>query len=168
MNKKLNLITRTFLLCLLVSYSAMAVFTQENGHSCKVIVFEENIKTGKHTSKVLGEFAISFASKKKNLKALTKTFQIPDTKLFVSASIVYPDLPDEILATLILGKRRFKNGWKDFSDNNKLARLAREDVLSIAGANFPLESFEKGKTSSVMVILIGKRKARNITLECRE
>ena len=167
MSKELNSITRAFLLCLLISFSVMVGFTQSIEHNCKVIVFEMNTDKMEY----LGELNSSFDSEK-TLNVLTRTFQIPKTKMFVSASVLYDiepgnpktNPPDQMFLTLILGKRRFKNGFDDLSN----IASVKKDILRIAAATFPLESFEKGKTSNVMLFFLGKKQVINVTLECKK
>jgi len=134
-------------------------------------VLEENLETGEEKGKDLGEFNTSFASKAP-LSPLIKTFQIPKTNLFISVSVNYSAKPsnlklfplDEMFLGLILGKRPFKNGLDELSNN----KSARKDVLSIAMAEFPLKSFEKSGTGRIATVFIGKKKITSVILECKE
>ena len=143
-----------FAWCLLLLGSSITL-AQSSTHRCEVSITDFNID-----DKIkLGSFT-SDAKKKEPL--FTKSFQFPDTKLFVTASVLYIDPyaeetpPNEMILTLALSKKAYSAIEAEMKDT---------DVITNARARVPLKSFER---AAIETIYLGKPEAVIIELECKK
>jgi len=114
--------------------------------------------------KSLGQFNVPVTNESK----MIKFFRLPDTKLIISIAILYSSSsgstdtkapPDELVMSLISGKKRYKTGFNGFENTKKV----RKDVVTTAANRMPLKSFESGE---VMTVFLGKKEPVVISLEC--
>jgi hypothetical protein len=141
------------LVCWLLLLTNVASAEIKN-HRCSVSIVDFNTDYGSE----LGKFVTVVESDKTTIKA----FQLPGTKLFVTAGVLYlqkspytkSEPPYEIRMTLILAKKAYLDTVSEM-DNSK--------VLTIAIATAPLKSFE---TATVETAFLGKKQPVYISLEC--
>lgn len=166
MNKKLNFITRTLLLCLMFYMSSTNALTQNIKHKCEIGIFDFNKfdfgKDDKPKIEKLGSFFIDV----KGSNLTTKFYKLPVTKVTIGALVSYSGelkLPRYLNMVLVLGKKRFvDNGFVDLL----YAKTLKNNVFSTALARFPLKSFERGE---VLTYFPGKGKySITVHLECEK
>jgi hypothetical protein len=145
-----------YLACLLLLIHSSLCFAQSSIHRCDVSItdfnIDDKIKLGSFTAQVKAE----------NL--VTRAFRFPDTKLFVTAGVLYMQespyvegsLPVEMVLTLVLSRKPYSGvepEWKN------------KDVITNARAAILLKSFEQAK---IETIYLGKPETVTITLECKK
>ncbi len=104
--------------------------------------------------KEIGRFEVTEAGEEED--RVTKVFRLPNTRLFVIASLVYTD---ESLA--------MKSGYYSVELDLTLSRNRRRDVrqsLGYAAAELPANPFEVGR---VWILTRLKSKAQMVMMECK-
>jgi len=147
---------KTLFASLLLLFSSSLCSAQSNVHRCEVSItdfnIDDKIKLGSLTANVEPE------------KLSIKAFRFPDTKLFVTASVLYMQAspyikgspPVEMILTLALSRK----AYSAIEPEMKMA-----DVITNARATVSLKAFEEAE---IETIYLGKPEAVIVTLECRK
>jgi hypothetical protein len=147
---------RLFLIALLLIFSSVKAFSQNNTINCEVSLtdFNTDVKT------VLG----TFEAIRNEQVFKTKAFRFPGTDLFISASLLHlrnstilsSPPSTEVVLTLALSKKAYTSIETEMNS---------KDVVSNARMLVPLKSFQ---IAELETIYLGKKQPVIIGLRCKE